>query len=249
VFTLYFIVGRLSIESYASGTSFATSKLLATHLHTEHTTTALSLKQLQTELISLSKTGQLDEALRIVQTVQQLNYPLHSNIVCQLLNFSTEWGNKDVFSTALDFISQNKLSYDEQVYTSVIKGLSVFYGFTEAMQVYSEMIDEGLTPRRNLLYHLFGDCLKRNDAKNSCFFFDCLLARSILPPVQLTIEFITLCLNEGLHNYVMKLLEYYSSLNVPLDEELVHHLKWYFEAYNERYVFCILYKMKIWREI
>ena len=34
----------------------------------------------------------------------------------------------------------------------------------------------------------------------------------------------------------MKLLEYYSSLNGPLKEKLVHQLKWYFEAYNNRYV-------------
>ena len=184
----------------------------------------------------MSKTGHVDEALNVVHTVKQLQYPLHSNIVCQLLNFATKWDNKDVFSTGLSFINDNELAYDEQVYTTVIRGLLTFYGFTDAMEVYSEMISKGFTPRIRLLYHLFENCLRQDDAKNSCFFFDSLLARSILPPVQLLTQFITLCLNEGLHKYVMKLLEYYSSLNVPLKGELVHQLKWYFEAYNNRYV-------------
>ena len=237
-------VVRLScIESCPSRISFSTSQLLVTHLHIHHTSnnTIPSLKQLQTQLNSLSKTGHVDEALNIVHTVKQLQYPLHSNIVCQLLNFATKWDNKDVFTTALSFINDNNLPHDEQIYTTIIRGLLTFYGFTDAMTVYSEMISKGFIPRRNLLYHLFEDCLRRDDAKNSCFFFDSLLARSILPPIQLLIQFIMLCLNEGLHNYIMKLLEYYSSLNVPLKEELVHQLKWYFEAYNNRYVHHCIY--------
>ena len=151
-----------------------------------------------------------------------------------MLNFATEWENKDVFTATLEFMNDNKLPYDEQTYTTIIRGLLVFYGFTDALEVYSEMTSKGFIPRRNLLYHLFEDCLRRDDAKNCCFFFDSLLARSVLPPVQLLIQFIALCLNEGLHNYVMKLLEYYSSLNGPLKEKLVHQLEWYFEAYNNR---------------
>lgn len=194
-----------------------------------------SLKQLQNELISFSKSGQLDEALKLIHTVKQLNYPIHSNVICQLLNFATHWGNKDVFTTALDFVSDNKISHDEQVYTTIIRGLLTFNGFHDAIEVYSDMIHKGLVPRRNLLYQLFEDCLNRNDIENLCFFFDYLLTQSILPPVQLLTRFIVLCSNEGLHDRVMKLLEYYSTLNVPLEEELVHQLKWYFESYNRRY--------------
>lgn len=233
-----FIAGRLSpIDNCPRRISFSTSQVLLTQLHIQQTSnTVPSLKQLQTQLNSLSKAGRIDDALKIVQTVKQLDYPLHSNIICQLLNFATKWENKDVFSAALDIVNDDKVHYDEQLYTIVIKGLLAFYGFKDALGVYDEMVSEGLVPRRNLLYHLFEDCLKRNDTEYSCFFFDSLLARSILPPVELIIEFITLCLNEALHDYIMKLLEYYSSLNVPLEEKLVHHLKYYFEAYSKRYM-------------
>ena len=187
----------------------------------------------------MSKTGQVDEALKTIHTVNQLNYPLHSNIICQLLNFATKWDNKDVFTAALDFLKDSQVIYDEQVYTTIISGLLKFYGFSEAVEVYNEMICEGFIPRKNLLHHLFEDCLNRNDVENSCAFFDSLLARSDIPPVQLLMEFITLCLNEGLHDYVMKLLEYYSLLNIPLEVELVQQLTWYFEACNKRYLWCM----------
>lgn len=229
-----FTVGRL-VESCPSRICFSTSQALVTHLQSHHTNsnTIPSLKHLQTDLISLAKSGHIEEALKIVHTVKQLGYPLHSNTVCQLLNFSTKWDNKSVFTATLDFINDNKITYDEQLYTTIIRGLLRFYQFPDAMEAYSEMTSKGFMPRRNLLSDLFEDCLKRNNAKNSCFFFDSLLACSFLPPVQLLLEFIVLCLKEELHDYVMKLLEYYSSLNIPLEEELVHQLKWY---YNERYV-------------
>ena len=47
-----------------------------------------------------------------------------------------------------------------------------------------------------------------------------------------------LCLNEGLPDYVMKLLECHSLFNIPLEMELVHQLDWYFQAYNKRYL-CV----------
>lgn len=241
-FYLMVIVGRLpSNKSCPSRVSPSVLRPLATHLlpvHQYHINTAPSLKQLQTELIFLSKMGQVDKALKIVHTAKELDYPLHSNVICQLLNFAAKWNNQAVFSMTLDLISDNnQFVYDEQVYTTIIRGLLIFYGFTDAMKVYSEMISKRFIPRRNLLCQLFGDCLKRNDAENSCFFFDILLGRSVLPPVDQLMEFITLCLDEGLHDYVMKLLEYYSLLNIPLEEELVHQLKWYFEACNKKYVY------------
>ena len=58
------------------------------------------------------KLVKLIKPLKTVHTVKQLNYPLHSNIICQLLNFATKWDNKDVFTAALDFLKDNKVIYD-----------------------------------------------------------------------------------------------------------------------------------------
>ena len=240
-----FTVGKrlLLTERCPTRVPLSTSLPLVSQLHTHHAnrTTTPSLKQLQAQLVSLSKTGQVDEALKTVHTAKQLNYPLHSNVICQLLNFATEWDSKHVFIAALDFLKDSEIIFDEQVYTTIIKGLLKFHGFSDAVEVYNEMISEGFIPRRNLLQLLFEDCLSRNDAKNSCVFFDSLLAQSDIPPVKLLLEFITLCLNEHLHDYVMKLLEYYSLLSIPLEVELVQQLSWYFEAYSKRYTFSCSY--------
>lgn len=91
------------------------------------------------------------------------------------------------------------------------------------------MISKGFSPRIELLNLLLEDCLQRNDTKNSIFFYDLYLQKSILPPVHLIVKFITMCLNEKLHDCVMKLLHFYAMQNVPLDEDLVHQLKWYFD--------------------
>ena len=172
-----FVVGRHLpfIERCPSRNPFSTSQSLVSQLHIYRNTTP-SLKQLQAQLVTLSKTGQVDEALKTIHTVKQLNYPLHSNIICQLLNFATKWDNKDVFTAALDFLKDSKVIYGEQVYTTIISGLLKFYGFSDAVEVYNEMIIEGFIPRRNLLHHLFEDCLNRNDVENSCAFFDSLFA-------------------------------------------------------------------------
>ena len=227
-------VFTVSLKAQPSRVYLVRSQLLVARLHID-SKTAPSFKQLQAELVTLCKAGQVNRALNVVHTVKQLNYPLHSNIICQLLNFATDWDSKDVFASTLDFVKDNKFIYDEQMYCTVIRGLLLFYGFGEAMEVYNEMVSKGYIPRKSLLYCLFEDCLKANNAKSACFFFEILLARSSLPPVEMLKQFIILCSNERLHEYVMKLLEYYSSLNVPLEEELLCQLKWYFEAYNKRY--------------
>ena len=162
------------------------------HNHHANRTITLSLKHLQAQQV-FYETGKID-ALKTIHTAKQLNYSLHSNVICQLLNFATEWDSKHVFTAALDFLKDNEIIYDEQVYTTIIKGLLRFHGFSDAMEVYNEMISKGFIPRRNLLQLLFEDCLSRNDAKNSCVIFDSLLAQSDIPPVKLLLEFITLCL-------------------------------------------------------
>ena len=175
--TIYLTVVKLScIGSSLTRIFFSISQSLVAHRHIHHTSnnTIPSLKLLQTQLISLSKSGQVNEALNIIHTVKQLQYPLQTNNV-QMLNFATKWNNKDVFTATLDFMNDNKLPYDEQTYTTIIRGLLMFYGFTDAMEVYSEMTSKRFIPRRNLLYHLFEDCLSRDDAQNCCFFFDSLL--------------------------------------------------------------------------
>ena len=225
----------VALKAHPSRICLAGSQQLVARLHIDNKTVP-SFKQLQAELVTLCKAGQVNRALNVVHAIKQLNYPLHSNIICQLLNFATDWDDKDVFASTLDFIGVNKFIYDEQMYCTVIRGLLSFYGFSEAMEVYNEMVSKGYIPRKNLLYCLFEDCLKMNDAKSACFFFEILLARSSLPPVEMLKQFIILCSNEKLHEYIMKLLEYYSSLNVPLEEELLYQLKWYFEDYNKRYI-------------
>ena len=129
----------------------------------------------------------------------------------------------------MNYIDKYGIPYDVQLYTVKIVGNLKFYGFEKSMAVYGEMISKGFSPRTELLNLLLEDCLQRNDTKNSIFFYDLYLQKSILPPVHLILKFITMCLNEKLHDCVMKLLHFYAMQNVPLDEDLVHQLKWYFD--------------------
>ena len=91
IYIMMFVVGRHLpfIERCPSRIPFSMSQPLVSQLHIYRNTTPL-LKQLQAQLVTLSKTGQVDEALKTVHTVKQLKYPLHSNIICQLLNFATK---------------------------------------------------------------------------------------------------------------------------------------------------------------
>lgn len=167
--------------------------------------------------------------------MKNLKHPIHSNLYCALLNHATNHRKENVFSIVLKDINEYGISYDVQLYTVKIVGSLKFYGFEKAMIIYDEMISKRFSPRMELLNLLFEDCLQRNDIKNSIFFYNMYLEQSTLPPVYLIVKFITMCLNEKLHSCVMKLLQFYASQNIPLDENLVQHLKWYFDnIYNER---------------
>lgn len=194
-----------------------------------------SQAKLQYELISSSKCGEFDKALKHLSTLRDLKYPIQSNTYCALLSHATGYHKEDVFNTVLKCISKYSVSYDVQLYTVKIIGNLKFYGFEEAMIIYDEMISRGFSPRTELLNLLFEDCLQRNDIKNAISFCYLYFSQSVIPPVNLVVKFITLCLNEGLHDCVMKLLQFYAAQNISLDEDLVHHLKWYFDSSgNER---------------
>ena len=197
--------------------------------------TTCSPSKLQYELITLSKCGEFDKALKILETLKDSKHPVHSNIYCALLNHATKHHKEDVFNTILDYIDENSIPYDVQLYTVKIVGTLKFYGFEKAMLVLDEMIAKELTPRKELLNLLFENCLQRGDIKNCVFFYYLYLERSILPPLNLLIKFIAVCLNEKLHHCIMKLLEFYAMQNGPLDESLVYYLKGYFDrSHDER---------------
>ena len=210
------------------------------HFHTKSSTFAAkdatttngtpSQVKLQYELISFSKCGEFDQALKHLSTLRDLKYPIQSNTYCTLLSHATSYCKEDVFNTVLNCICKYNISYDVQLYTVKIVGNLKFYGFEKAMIIFDEMICRGFSPRTELLNLLFEDCLQRNDTKNSISFCHLYFSQSILPPVNLVVKFITMCLNEGLHDCVMKLLQFYAAQNIPLDENLVHHLKWYFDS-------------------
>lgn len=186
--------------------------------------------KLQYELITLSKSGEFDKALNILNTLRSLNHPIHSNIYCALLSHATSHHKGSVFNTILNCIAKYDVSYDVQLYTVKIVGNLKFYGFEKAMMVYNEMISKGFDPRIELLNLLFEDCLQRNDTKNSIFFYNLYLQQSILPPMHLIKKFIKMCSDENFHDCIMTLLQFYTTQNIPLDEDLVHQLKWYFDS-------------------
>ena len=192
--------------------------------------TAYSPSKLQYELITSSKCGEFDKALKILETLKSLKHPIHSNIYCALLNHATKHRKEDVFNTILDYIDENRIPYDVQLYTVKTVGNLKFYGFEKAMPVLDEMIAKEFTPRKELLNLLFEDCLQRSDTKNCVFFYFLYLERSILPPLNLLTNFITVCLNEKLHHCIMKLLQFCAMQNTALDENLVYHLKVYFDS-------------------
>ena len=213
----------------------ANSSMLAANAVTTTNGTPSQAK-LQYELIALSKCGEFDKALKYLSTLRDLKYPIQSNTYCALLSHATNHCKEDVFNTVLNYINEYNVSYDVQLYTVKIVGNLKFYGFEKAMIVYDEMISRGFSPRTELVNLLFEDCLQRNDTKNSILFCNLCFLQSTLPPVHLIVKFITMCLNNGLHDCLMKLLQFYAVQNIPLDEELVHHLKWYFDSSrDERY--------------
>jgi len=138
-----------------------------------------------------------------------------------------------MFTNVLDFTDKH-VPYYAQVYTSVINGLLTFSGFEDAMQVYSEMISKGITPRSNLICNLFNYSVKRDDIKNTAVLFDKLLARCILPSLTSIEELLTMCLNYRLHNQVVKLLEFHSTFNLPIGDALANQLMVYFSSYRDR---------------
>jgi len=213
------------------------------HFHTrfnfstssDATADAPSPAKLQYEVITLSKCGEFDKALKLLDTLRNLKFPIHSNMYCALLNHAKNHHKENVFNAVLDYINKYDVPHDIQLYTVKIAGNLKFFGFDKAMVTYGEMINKGHSPQMELLNLLFENCLQRNDTKNSIFFYNLYLQQSILPPVHLIIKFITMCLNERLHSCVMKLLQFYAIQNIPLDENLVYHLKWYFDSnYDER---------------
>ena len=198
------------------------------------TTNGPSLFKLQYKLINLAKSGELDGALKLLNYMIKSNYHINLNIYCSLLKYATEYQHESVFSTILSYIKDHNVSHDVQLYTAIVSGTLTFYGYDEAMKVYDLMINEGFSLRKDLLNVLFKNRLANGDIKNSIMYFEVYLEQSTLPPVHLIKQFITFCLDKELPEGVMKLLQHYSSLHVPVEEDLVHHFKEYYDEYNNR---------------
>ena len=239
----YLVTSSSNVEIFRKSSSVVTpKKSIGCYFHTSAVSNTAAVTgdtaspaKLQYELIISSKCGEFERALKILSTLRDLKHPIHSNIYCALLNHATKHHKEDVFNTVLDHISEYDIPYDVQLYTVKVVGNLKLHGFEKAMRIFDEMVTKGFTARIELLNLLFQDCLERNDTKNCIFFYDRYLQQSVLPPVHLLVKFITVCWNEGLHHCVMKLLQFYAMQNIPLDENLVHHLKWYFDnGYDER---------------
>lgn len=200
------------------------------HTHNKTADNIPTFKSLHAELSRSCEDGH--QALDVLHTMERFNYPIDSNIVCRLLSISTKFNNKDMFTTVLD-LTDKHVPYYAQVYTSVINGLLTFSGFEDAMQVYSEMISKGITPRSNLICNLFNYSMKRDDIKNTAILLDKLLARCILPSLTSIEEFLTMCLNHRLHYQVVKLLEFHSTFNLPVGDALANQLMVYFSSYRD----------------
>jgi len=190
-----------------------------------------TFKSLYAELNRSCEDGQ--QALDFLNTIKRFNYPFSSNIVCKLLNISVKFNNKDVFAKVLD-VTDKHITYDAQVYTSVINGLLTFSGFEDAMQVYNEMISKGITPRVNLICNLLKYSVKQDDIKNAITFFDHLLARCALPSLTTIGGYLTMCRNYRQHDQVVKLLEFHSTFGLPVGDVLANQLIVYFGSYRDR---------------
>ena len=158
-----------------------------------------------------------------------LKYTVNPNIYCSLLNYATEYQDVDAFSTVLSYVNEQNVPHDVQLYTAIITGILTFHGYDEAMKVYDKMISEGFALREDLLNILFKNRMDNGDIKNTMMYIDVYLEQSTLPTLHLIKKFISFCLDKQLREGVIKLLQYYSSLYEPLEEDLVHHLKYYYD--------------------
>ena len=204
------------------------------YVHNKTTENIPTLKSLFAEMYRLSELGCQLQVLDVLHTMERLNYPIYSNIfICRLLIMSVKFNNKDVFTKVLDLID-NHIPYDRQVYASVINGLLAFSGYEDAMKVYSEMISKGIIPHNHLVRNMFSNSVKQGDIENTIVLLNQLFARCILPSSTSMEEFLTICLNNRLHDQVIKLLKFYSTYNIPIEDTLANQLMVYFDNYRDR---------------
>jgi len=188
-------------------------------------------------LVDLNRTANHDDghskALDILRTMEKLNYPIDSNIICKLFTISAKLNNKEMFTKVLGLVDKY-VPYDVQVYTAVINGLLILFGFEEALKVYDEMISKGITPRKQLIYNMFGESVKQDDMENAAVFLDQIFVQYFPLPVSSAEEFIGMCLRHRRHDQVVKILEFYSTFNLPMENTLVDQLTHYFDGYRDR---------------
>jgi len=233
---------KCAIQATVGFATNATSSSLTTSNYKTYTdvnpktiaTTDPSLPKLQYRLINLAKSGELDGALKLLNSMLESNYHVNPNIYCSLLKYAAEFQDESMFSTVLSYVKDHRVPHDIQLHIIIVSGTLKFYGYDEAMKVYDVMINEGFTLHMNLLNILFKNRLVNRDVKNSMMYFELYLEQSTLPPMGLIKEFISFCLDKQLSDGVTKLLQYYSSLHIPLEEDLVYYLKYYYEELNNR---------------
>jgi len=213
-------------------TNTTSSRTVTSGYKASSSTTTPSLPKLQYWLINLAKSGDLDGALKLFNSMVKSNQHVNPNIYCSILKYAAEYQDEVVFSTILSCIKDHNVPLDIHLHTVIISGTLNFYGYDEAMKMYDLMIEEGFTLHKNLLNILFKNRLVNGDVENSMMYFELCLKQSTLPPKHLLKEFIFFCLDKQLPEGVMKLLQYYSSLHIPLEEDLVHQLKQYYDESN-----------------